>query len=236
MPTLLEISKLEQVVLFDSSIEGLDLFFYYIYDTKNYSQLSSSVLTSAKESTEEFLEFIQEDNTFTVKATIADFQNLVATIGKKQKFLNDELKKVPKKYLRKQLKKKSLLENISDNIYTTLRTTKSKIFIPSDNEAYSAIYKKLFDILPPSEQGLIVANERWLQLYAAAFYLSLQQRTSVALTVNSIQFTKGLAQIVQKILTEEKAGFDIQDLKRNPIKLYYRTQSRGLELVYSTSL
>ncbi len=224
MPTLIEIARLEEIVLYDSSAIRLGSFINEIYDVRRYADFNMALLVDTNEAITQFLEFFQQPNTYTVAAALEDFKNLNMIIGSRQKHLNQT-----RNPQHDDGQKETLFSNVSDAIFSISRLARANVFKPEDDQAFNIVYEELPHLyfLATSSDKLSQKNR---QLYAAAFYLSLFKKSTVALAVRSIQFEVGLRLLVEKIMNTSESHTNLQ---QSPIKLYGSTKME-LELRYTT--
>ena len=230
MATLVDIADLEKIVLFDSSANNLGNFTQGIHDVKKYADLDRDLLTDVQRGIIEFSEFIEKENTFTVEATLTDFENLSRLVGTTQEFLNLNQGRTPKKYIGRGENKQLLFEEISNAIFNVTRLLKSKFFIPEDKESYNAFYEAIphiFDkFTSPSDALLSITR-----LYAALFYLSLSQKTPVAIVSRKRMAHYGLDLLTRGFREISQNPSLLQEF---PIKLYFDTTQRDYKVIYTT--
>lgn len=233
MTTLLEVAKLEEIVLFDSSKLFQDAFFERTYEARRYTHLDASLLAAAFDTTAEFLGFIRQRNVFTVEKAIIDFENLQRMLKEKREFLD----KAPVTTTKhgQQSGQKEIFRGIADNLFHVLRLLGSKIFVPENKEVYDAIYGAIPLIWYLSPKELLPALfEKWRQFYSAAFYMSQVQGTPVAFVTRSEQFREGINFLVEHITSKGPTIFKTWDFNKYPIKIYMNVDGSDYRLVYTT--
>ena len=236
MPTLVEIAEHEPVVLFDSNAFTLGDFTDLIFEARKYADLDNELLTRALQSSEEFLSFIRKRNIFTVEEAIGDLERVFESIHSKQEFLDEyHHKKTPPKYAHyahKIEEKRALFTNIASKVFGILKMARSKIFMPDNQVAYDELYETLsplFEGLPPE-----ILSEKYMHLYATAFYLSLHQETPVALVVGVRQFETGLKSLAIRFLSMALPCTQSSNLEQFPIKLYGFPHDNSFTFRYTT--
>ena len=226
MPTLIEIAKLEEIVLCDSSALGLRKFTDAIYPVKRYAQFDKGLLVDANRAIMQFLEFLQQPNTHTDEAALEDFENLNRIMGSKQRFLNQ--RRNPD-YDDRCEEKETLFSDASEAIFSVLRLARAKVFRPEDAHLFTLMYEELPHLyLLATSSGKL--PQKYRQLYAAAFYLTFCKKVSVALTVSDWQFEVGLKLLVEKAINRPESH---AVLHQSPIKVY-NFNNGGIQLTYTT--
>ena len=195
MLTLSEIAERESVVLFNSSAVGVGSFIESIYDLQNYKKLDDKLLEQAQESTKQFLEFVVEENTFTVRGCIEEFEKLQKIMECKQKWLYNSTKSAPQEY-GVDREKKILFNLVSDRIFNIFKSSKSKIFKPKNESLYSDLCNYLPYLLNTGETPFPL-QPKLCELLAAGLYLSIDQECSTAFVVKNKKFMEILSKMGQ---------------------------------------
>jgi hypothetical protein len=229
MLTLLEIARREEIVLFDSSANPANYLPDSLYDSGQYADINRSLLTTARNDLQEFVDFLLMDNTFTTFGTLQNFRNYQKIIASKQRFLNTRQRESGNGNHSAWSAKKEMFDDIASKVFQIFQRIKLQQFTPNDAGLYAAFEEALPHVLDQAGETLIISEEN-ARMYAAALYLSLNEGKSVGLLFNAGVFGRDLETIARAIT----------DLNRNsplnihPITRYVSHEDGTLAIAYTT--
>lgn len=222
---------------------------YLLYDVKYFNQLDSKIINAIKfeqEKNFKFIDFLKNDNVFTIKQVTEEIKNYYNILGNSISFLNkNERFLSQKKYLNKYKKrfknnntesrKQSLIE-LQDGVYSLYKIAKNKEHNINDKnyEILLKIVKVLSDNINLGNDndyiygikniisGISITDQN---LVASMFWKSIYSEEKTALISGDFDFG-GLLGVIPRIIGSDELlpenNYFREKIKENPIKLYLK--------------